>query len=522
MIKYIYILPFIFLTLFAKGQQQNIPLNRQFDLVDQKVRESYGLNNHTSFKPLLQSTNNFDSIKSECLSPTEIDYYNIRLSKTKLENRSWFMRKLLYENFILIDTQGLYLTIDPLFNFEIGNDAEALVDTNQIYTNTRGAIIRGNIGEKFSFTTSFYENQAFFPDYVNSYVSQTSVVPGQGRVKTFKNKNFDFFSSNGYLSYSPTNYLNIQLGNDKHFVGDGYRSLLLSDNGYYYPYIKATVSFCKNKLQYTKLHATLSNLNRTISESTAESLFERKTLSVHYLSWLPTKWLHIGFFESIIWNTMDSNSTKPFNAQVLNPIMYVNTLTEKMETDNNALLGLNLKVKTPYKTVLYSQFSYDGNKQTEKYGYQFGVKNFSINNLTLQAEYNYVSPFTYSSSNTLQNYSHYNQPLSHPLGAGFTELVLLTNYKYKRLFTELKFNIANYESYGTNIFAPDNFLGLNQSKKDVMLTQAHIGYLINPKNGLAIVTGLTQRSEQFNKVDNKTNYIFFALRTNLRNIYTDF
>ena len=61
-----------------------------------------------------------------------------------------------------------------------------------------------------------------------------------------------------------------------------------------------------------------------------------------------------------------------------------------------------------------------------KYGYQLGVKYvdaFAIRNLDLQFEANRVRPFTYTHYDTLANYTHYNQPLAHPLGANFQEFV---------------------------------------------------------------------------------------------------
>ena len=66
-----------------------------------------------------------------------------------------------------------------------------------------------------------------------------------------------------------------------------------------------------------------------------------------------------------------------------------------------------------------------------KYGYQLGFKMFDafkIESLTLQTEYNLVRPYTYAHHNPEQNYAHYNQPLAHPLGANFSEMLFLANY----------------------------------------------------------------------------------------------
>ena len=67
-----------------------------------------------------------------------------------------------------------------------------------------------------------------------------------------------------------------------------------------------------------------------------------------------------------------------------------------------------------------------------KYGYQLGAKYvdaFSIKNLDLQLETNRVRPFTYSHFDSVADYTHYNQPLAHPLGAGFQEFIGIAKYQ---------------------------------------------------------------------------------------------
>jgi hypothetical protein len=57
------------------------------------------------------------------------------------------------------------------------------------------------------------------------------------------------------------------------------------------------------------------------------------------------------------------------------------------------------------------------------------VDAFGLKNLDLQLEMNRVRPFTYSHYDTVANYTHYNQPLAHPLGANFQELIGIVNYQ---------------------------------------------------------------------------------------------
>ena len=44
----------------------------------------------------------------------------------------------------------------------------------------------------------------------------------------------------------------------------------------------------------------------------------------------------------------------------------------------------------------------------------------------------------YSHHKPLQSYTHYGQPLAHPLGSSFYENISIVRYRYKRFYTELK------------------------------------------------------------------------------------
>lgn len=496
------------------SQQQNLLLNREFNLINNKAFNEFNANTHTAFQPIVQSQIRVtDSLN--WLSDSEKAYYLHFVNKSEGKPKrffGWLNQSFFHQNFMVVDTGNFYLTIDPVVNLEFGEDTEDKTANKQkIYTNTRGALLKGNIGTKFSFQTAFYENQSFLPNYLDDYANATDVIPGQGRFKKFKKTGFDYAYSSAYISYSPSKHFNFQLGNDKHFIGDGYRSLLLSDVATNYPYLKATALFAHDKLQFTKLHADLTNLERRPEGSVPEALFMRKSMSVHYLNWLATKWFNIGLFESTIWQTEDSTGTLPFNFLQLNPVPFVNTLSTGFNNKNHSIVGVNTKIKLPFKTVLYNQFVYDGNVTENQVGIQAGLIFYGIKNLTLQGEINTVSPETYTlKENNYQSYTHYNQPLAHPLGNNFNEMVGIVNYKYKRYFTQVKVNLAEYVNY-------TNF-------EDATLTtlQAHLGFLINPKNNLSFLIGATNRTDKTDTFTTKTNYVYFSIQTSLRNLYTDF
>ena len=89
------------------------------------------------------------------------------------------------------------------------------------------------------------------PDYLEGYVrNNENVVPGQGMAKynlLYQESIMDFYYATGYINYDVNKFFDVQLGHGKHFIGDGYRSMILSDNSFNYPYLKITTDVWKFK-----------------------------------------------------------------------------------------------------------------------------------------------------------------------------------------------------------------------------------------------------------------------------------
>src|SRR5690606_20878453 len=99
----------------------------------------------------------------------------------------WLRRKLFHEHLINLSGNNYQIAIDPVVNFQGG----ALNNPNPSgigYMNTRGFIIGGRLGKKVTFTSSYLENQAVFPQYISDFVEYSQVVPGQGHARDFGDK----------------------------------------------------------------------------------------------------------------------------------------------------------------------------------------------------------------------------------------------------------------------------------------------------------------------------------------------
>src|ERR1051326_4481863 len=286
---------------------------------------------------------------SSCFRPYIVKNIYVAPANSK---KNLFIRKLKYENLLIVNDTAdkFYLTADPLFDLQYGNDkTDSLHEKN--FTNTRGILLRGDVGSKFSFESTFYENQASFPAYIDSFNQKYSIIPGQGRWKPFKvdtsdkyNVRYDYAIASGYVSYSPNRHFNFQAGHGKHFIGDGYRSLLLSDNAFNYPFARISSTF--GKFQYTNLYTVFMNLVPLAKPpGITDNLYQKKAGNFQFLSWNVCKRFQLGFFQAAISNGSDKKNRLNPDASFFDPIIFGNVIQYGLDNTYNILLGSTAKIK---------------------------------------------------------------------------------------------------------------------------------------------------------------------------------
>lgn len=331
-------------------------------------------------------------------------------------------------NLFEVNTKDFFLAVNPVFQFQLGKEND---NGELMFLNTRGATVRGMIARKIGFSSFISENQERGPQFFRQRVTETGAVPGYGFYKPFKKTGYDYFDARGYITFGLAKYINVQLGYDKNFIGSGYRSLFLSDWGNSNLFLKLNTRIWK--LNYQNLFMELMPQFR----KRGDTLLDRKYAVMHHLSMNVTRWLNIGLFESVIFSRKNH-----FDFQYMNPIIFYRSVEGSVGSPDNAFVGLDFKANIAHRFQLYGQFMLDEfvlsrlkNDPTywaNKWGVQLGAKYvdaFGINNLDLQVETNRVRPFTYSHGDTVANYTHYNQPLAHPLGANFQEFIGIINYQ---------------------------------------------------------------------------------------------
>ncbi len=518
----------LLLPVFAGAQHLNFRMQRDIMLQVEKA-VVYDTNRvHLGVRPIAMSAVNPDRMG---LYGTDTTEYFFRASEIVLSRHLFHIKRKDFE-----------VMIDPLFNFEFGEEISDTLRSEREQTlrkNTRGLRVQGHITDKVSFMASFYENQAVFPRYIRQFVGQRRVVPGFGRVKPHGPIGHDYAMSTGYVVVAPFNFLSIQYGHDKNFIGHGYRSLLLSDNSLNYPHLRITWRAWKNRIQYTSVFGKLHSLQRMPSGETREPNFMTKGFSYNYLSIMPWHFLEVGFYESFVWRMYDPETDKrtPFIGSTINPLIFTNTIGYGLNNSNNGLLGINLRIQPFAWLQLYGQVMAD-DPGANKFGYQAGVKWFNaiIPNLDIQAEYNRIEPYSYGTDQPLWNFTHNNEYLAHPWGAGFNEAVGFLNYRWGRLMAELKLIYGHYQQdyrptpsdemshFGKNILLSEGLRtdGVPPNKAQHSAQDFRLSYVINPSYNLMVNMGVSNRRVVSDRFNSNTTYLFIGLRTYIDNQYFDF
>jgi len=341
-----------------------------------------------------------------------------------------------------VDQPEFDLHVNPVLYLGVGKDSRR---SDMLFVNAKGVEIRGMIDKKIGFYTYFADNQELLPSYVYDQMTLNPVVPHEGFWKDYKNgKAVDFLQARGYITFEATKHINIQFGQDRTFIGNGYRSLIISDQAPPSLFLKANLKIWKLNYLFmiNKMTADVAG-SATGGISATPVGYPDKFMAFHHLSVNIGKKLNIGLFESVIFSTKDSvNTNRGFQLNYLNPIIFYRALEQQDGSSDNVLLGGDFKWNALRNVSLYGQVVLDefviqhikanDGWWANKYALQGGLKYidaFGVPNLDLQGEINVVRPYTYSHDTQFGNYSNYRQPIAHPFGANFNEMVGILRYQ---------------------------------------------------------------------------------------------
>lgn len=432
------------------------------------------------------------------------------------------------------------VTINPVGDFSGGKSTQ----NGTLYQNSRGYLIQGQLGKNIAFGTDFFENQGRMAGWVTDYYQSRAVIPAIGATKGFKNNSFDYGFANGYIGAKAGNHTTLYFGATKNFIGEGYRSMILSDNSASYPAFKAKFNF--GNVEYMYLLGQMQD--RMVAGNVKP--FPTKYVAAHYVNWQFHKKWSIGMYDCVTWARDNANgTTRGIDMAYMNPFIFFRPVEYSTRSSDNAFLGLLLNYAPAKRVKIYGQFMLDEFRLSDyrnnvrswaqKFGWQLGLKSFhtfGVKNLTFLAEWNGARPYTYSHQTARLSYSNANQALAHPLGANFSEAILMVHYSKGRWSGYVKAMLAqtgldtNNVNFGSDIFKSydtrfrnEQIIFLLGNLTNISVVEGNVSWLVNPVNNLRIEATVMHRS--FNNITGTSNgewVVLFGIRTRLYNRQWDF
>jgi hypothetical protein len=435
---------FILFTLFASAQSPLTSGYFNYNLTDRYEIQNGELNDDffTGIKPYRRDA--VSKFANKISLQSKVDSFNA--SYLKMDNLLWqnnageFGRKPILKHFyksqnalFAVNEDRFKLIMNPVIGFSGGMDSG---DSLNVYRNSRGFELRGSIGDKVGFYSYALENQVRFPNYLREKFANDFSVTGATLAKFYKDDARDFFNVAGYVTASPIEEITVQFGHDKNFIGNGYRSLILSDLATPSTFFKINTKVWK--INYMNLYSVHTDY-QGYDEKSPQS---RKFSALHHLSINVGKNVTLGLFENVIFARQDSAQSNKYEVDYLNPIIFYRAVEHGLNSTDNVMLGMDWKWNFLNRFSLYGQLIFDefikdefvsrSNSWVNKWGYQAGLKYINVanvNNLDLQLEINQVRPHVYQHGHRSQNWIHYNQSLAHPLGSNFRELTSIIRYQ---------------------------------------------------------------------------------------------
>jgi hypothetical protein len=461
-----------------------------------------------------------------------------------LYNQHTAVQPFFYGDVAKNNKSAVNLSITPLLFLE----PTFSLNTEKQFTNNWGIGVQANLQTQKGWRAQINYLRHFFnyTGYYARHIEKTNEAYGLGYADTLTGATSYI---NGYIAYQPNKIFTFEAGLGNQFIGEGYRSLLLADNAYSYPYFKISTKFWK--IKYENIYANWWDIR--FSNGKYANFIDKYT-TTHYLSYNPVKWLNVGFFETILFSAYDGDFYRGFDLNYINPVIFYRPVEYSQGSADNALMGLTIKAILKQKHVFYTQFLIDEFLLQEirqargwwanKFAVQAGVKSrdlFGIKHLNTLLEINVIRPFTYSyydrnpGTAALLNYAHYGMSMAHPGGANLIEQLARVSYKKDKWLVVLKANYliagidTGYTNYGQDIFKSYNSRTLEYGNKllqgekvTTLHSELKINYLLFENANILAFASIHNYQQKSSKEQTNQTYFTIGVKTFLRNRYDDY
>ncbi|WP_316929469.1 hypothetical protein [Algoriphagus machipongonensis] len=321
-LQWIVLLAFLFSPFLANAQGSYIPYNRDYYHTLDRYDILRGRNNpvyRSATKPYRRDDVGafLDSLVDDPVIKSRVDEFNLAylsqdnwefVSHETPESKKPFLKALYRRpgDFAHYYSDDFDIHVSPVIYLNGGIEPDNEQNPNRL---SRGVVLRGSVDKKVGFFTYFTTSEAFFPSWVKGYAENNGAVPGQGFWKEYNGNGYSYFSAMGHISYNITKHIEVEVGHDRNFIGEGYRSFLLSDFSNPYMFVKFNTRIWK--FQLTNIWTQMTADVDYDRGRPTDGRYTQKWFSFHRLGFNIGKSINLGFFESVMTDKADFNYFNP-------------------------------------------------------------------------------------------------------------------------------------------------------------------------------------------------------------------
>ena len=373
-------------------------------------------------------------------------------------------------NAFSISADNFSLYVNPITNLQLGqyrniSDSESRM-TGTYWNTHRGIRLSGTLGKNWYFDSRLTEIQE---RVIDSSQLRFGTLPRQ-RIVRFNpecarescsadeagNENvYDYGPVFGTVGYE-TERMSVRIGRERLRLGYASNSLFLSGYASEFDHILLRLNY--KKFTYTYILASMFDP----SDRSAAGTPRRKTMVIHRYAFQVGSRLNIAAFDAMI---ISADTSAGFGGGIelglLNPLLFLRQVEKDFNAFGNKLFGLEADWRVSNRGRLYGQLLLDEFVSSEifsgsgfwanKWGVLAGVliaNPFQISGY-IRLEYARVRPYTYSHKQAASSYTHYGDPLGHPAGANFDDLMVKGYFRLSRSISADV--IVSYTRSGTDI-----------------------------------------------------------------------
>jgi hypothetical protein len=470
------LLTFLFFSICTFGQSSYVPLNsygmhvlERMEIKQGRLATPEEFNTSTRLYKRESIARYADSLDTTATPLSKQDRFNLEYlqndnfefssSASTRTNRGLFGTALYTHKAALydVDVPDLKLVVNPVAYQKMEYDRGR---NDYAYVNTRGLEMRGTLGKRVGFYTQVCDEIQKLNTWNLAYYKDHNVVSGMSflnssQVSATDTSIFNYWLASGYVTVQAGKIFDIQFGHGRNFLGNGYRSLILSDFSTDNLFLRLNTRVWK--INYTNIWGEMYDYTPFVNRN----FVKRHYYATTHASINITKRLNIGLFQTISFQRDSGHASRGYDLQYLNPIIFYKPVENGLNSPDKAVLGMDAKYNFARHVSVYGQLLISEIKVSElfsgkgwwgnKYAFQAGAKYidaFNIPNLDLQAEANIVAPYMYTSFDSKNAYVNLNQNMAHPTGANFRELIGIVRYQpFNRIFVTAR---GIYSTYGND------------------------------------------------------------------------